>query len=68
MVVEETDTDLTTHMVTTQQDLLLWVVLNLHPIDNLITLTDTNHTVHGAQVETDPCMETVVLEVERVVL
>ena len=64
MVVEETDTDLTTHMVTTLLVLAIGEVLN-HQVTNRITmLTDISLIVHGEQVVMERSM---VIEVHEVV-
>ena len=64
MVVEETDTDLTTHMVTTLLVLAIGEVLN-HQVTNRITmLTDISLIVHGEQVVME---RSTVIEVHEVV-
>jgi len=68
MVVEVTDTDLTMHMVTTQQVHPLWVALNHHHTTSQIILTDTNPTRRGVLAVTEQETLTVAQEVERVSL
>ena len=64
MVVEETDTDLTTHMVTTLLVLAIGEALN-HQVTNRITmLTDISLIVHGEQVVME---RSTVIEVHEVV-
>ena len=65
MVVEETDTDLTTHMVTTLLDNLTGVVVN-HQVTNRITmLTDISLIVHGVLVVMEQSTVTEVHEVVK---
>ena len=60
--------DLITLMVTMRQDLPTWVDLNHHHTTSKIILIDTNPTQRGVLAVTDPEVETVALEVERVSL
>ena len=62
MVVEEMDTDPTTHMVITNQDAHTGVVDNHQVISKVIMLIDTNLTQRGVQVVTVQDTVTEVLE------
>jgi len=66
MVVEVTDTDLTTHTVITNQDAHTGVVDNHQVTNKIIMLIDTNLTQRGVQVVTVQSMVTEVLEVVKV--
>ena len=62
MAVEVTDMDLTTLMVTTLLVHLIGVVHNHRVTTKEIMPINTNHIVHGVQVEMVPSTEGVVLE------
>jgi hypothetical protein len=66
MVVEVTDTDLTTHMVITHLVNPIGVVDNHQVTNKIIMLIDTNLTQRGVQVVTVQSMVTEVLEVVKV--
>ena len=68
MVVEVTDMDLTTHMVTTLVDLPTWVDHNQHHINRVTIPIDTSLMLHGDLEVTDQETATEAQEVAKVLL